>query len=69
MHFVNTKYGPDKITLKYFMVGHTFMSADSFHRRVEQEIKGMKQVCDWNDFFDCVKKAGGAYRCLDSKQT
>ena len=29
----------EKITLKYLSVGHTFMSADNFHRKVEQELK------------------------------
>ena len=46
------------ITLKYFVVGHTFMSADSFHHKVEGEMKKMKNVCDWSDFTRCVQKAG-----------
>ena len=55
---MNTKIGPLTITLKYFAVGHTFMSADSFHRRVEAEMKKMKHVCEWDDFKRCVRKSG-----------
>ena len=61
VHFVNTTHGPVKIILKYFTVGHTFMSADSFHQKVEQEMKTLKQVCDWNDFLACVQKSGCVY--------
>ena len=50
--------GPEKVTLKYFTVGHTFMSADNFHRLVEKELKTMKKVCDWNDFVQCVSNVG-----------
>ena len=55
-NFVNTTTGPIKITLKYFTIGHTFMSADSFHRKVEKEMKDMKEVCDWADFMKCVER-------------
>ena len=41
IHLVNLNRGPDKITLKYFTVGHTFMSADTFHKMVEGEMKKM----------------------------
>ena len=34
----------EKITLKYFEVGHSFMSADSFHHRVEKAAKRMKNI-------------------------
>jgi len=54
---LNAGEGPERITLKYFTVGHTFMSADNFHRLVEKEMKDMK-VCDWKDFVDCVSKVG-----------
>ena len=37
----------DMITIKYFEPGHTFMAADSFHKRVEDEMKKMKQVLDF----------------------
>ena len=43
---VNSEWGPQTITLKYFTVGHTFMSADSFHAKVEKEMNKLKMVCD-----------------------
>ena len=58
VHLVNLPTGPQKVTLKYFTVGHTFMSADSFHHMVEQEMKRMKQVGDWRDFVQCVSRCG-----------
>ena len=33
---VNRIGGPDKVTFKYLEKGHTFMSADSFHAKVEE---------------------------------
>ena len=36
-YFVNTTAGPKSNILKYFTVGHTFMSADCIHARVERE--------------------------------
>ena len=57
-NYVNLNDAPKSITLKYFAVGHTFMSADSFHHRIESEMKKMKDVCDWSDFKKCVQNAG-----------
>ena len=33
------EFNIEKITIRYFTVGHSFMSADNFHRMVEQEMK------------------------------
>ena len=44
----------EKVTLKYFTVGHSFMSADNFHSSVEREMKKMDKVYDFNDFIQCV---------------
>ena len=57
---VNSDDGPERITLKYFISGHTFMSAEVFHREIEKEVKAMGQVCDFIDFLQCVKNAGEA---------
>ena len=46
------------ITLKYFEPGHTFMSADSFHHKVEQCMRQKKRVEDFQDFVDIVEKCG-----------
>ena len=44
------------ITFKYFEPGHTFMSADSFHHGVEQEMRGRPGgvVYDFEDFLSVV---------------
>ena len=34
------------------------MSADSFHKRIEDAMKRMNEVCDWQDFVSCVNHAG-----------
>lgn len=47
----------ETITLKYFEPGHTFMSADSYHHRVEQSMQKKGKVYDFNDFVDAVKNA------------
>ena len=43
-----------KITLKFFESGHTFMSADSAHAEIEEAMKVKKQVFDFRDFVECV---------------
>ena len=48
------------IVVKYFEVGHTFMSADSFHHLVEQGMRKKKNVEDFQDFCDIVDKSGQA---------
>ncbi|KAG5889200.1 hypothetical protein JTB14_000625 [Gonioctena quinquepunctata] len=49
----------DKIIVKYFEAGHTFMSADSFHHRVELAMKRMKnKIYDFDDFCEAVSSAG-----------
>ena len=45
---------PDRITSKYFVSWHTFMSADKFHREIE-EMKAMGKVYDFIDFWQCKK--------------
>ena len=46
----------EDITLKYFEPGHTFMSADSFHHGVEQQIRKcpVGVVYDFEDFVNVV---------------
>ena len=45
----------ETITLKFLEAGHTFMSADSIHADVEKRMKAMKDICDFNDFQNCVQ--------------
>ena len=34
------------------------MSADSFHKSIEDAMRRMNEVCDWDDFVTCVNEAG-----------
>lgn len=44
-------------TLKYLSIGHTFVSADTFHRKLEKELKKWN-VFDFDNFEQCVKNGG-----------
>lgn len=45
----------ETITIKYFEPGHTFMSADSFHHQVEESLKRLKKIYDFEDFVHAVE--------------
>ena len=49
----------ERVTIKYFEPGHTWMAADSFHRSVEQVMKRRKTVYDFPDFEDVISSANG----------
>ena len=55
---VNSVDGPRSICIKYLEAGHTFMSADSFHRIVEQRMKKVGDVCDFHDFTEIINFRG-----------
>lgn len=58
VHMINCNdISAQKIDLKYFEPGHTFMSADSFHHQVEHSLKKKGKVYDFQDFVDCVENA------------
>ena len=60
-HFVNQSSNAfQKIVLRYFEKGHTFMSADSFHKNVEEAMASKKKLYDFSDFVECVNKHGTA---------
>ena len=40
----------ERITIRYFEPGHTFMAGDSFHVKVEGETKRVKNIYDFKDF-------------------
>ena len=46
------------IILKYFEPGHTFMSADVFHHTVEQGMRKMRNLNNFNDFISIVNDKG-----------
>jgi hypothetical protein len=56
------------VTFKYLEAGHTFMSADTIHAGVERLMKAMKNVCDFNDFKECVTKVSKANVLLPTKE-
>lgn len=60
IYIVNSdEINANKIIIKYFEPGHTFMSADSFHHRVELSMKRMKnKIYDFEDFCQAVGTAG-----------
>ena len=55
---VNEEGGPESITVKYLEKGHTFMSADSFHARIEAEMRKKKNLYDFSDFQTVIGKCG-----------
>ena len=48
------------ITSKYLNVGHTFMSADSFHHKVRKEMKRVKNVYHFDDFSKVIGNCANA---------
>ena len=50
--------------LNIWKVG-TLMSADSFHHKVGKEMKGVKNVYDFNDFFKKISNCGNAIAIYD----
>lgn len=59
----------DTITLKYFIKGHTYMSADACHARVEQAFKRKKFVFTEDDLAECISGASAATRTIVIKHT
>lgn len=47
----------EKLEIKFFEPGHTFMSADSFHHQVEMSLKRKRKVFDFADFEECIQKS------------
>ena len=58
----NAKNCLETVTLKYFEAGHTYMSADSFHRRVEKEVLRKGSLYDFQDFVESVDNVGKVFR-------
>lgn len=46
----------NRITIKYFETGHTFMTAGVFHRELELRLKQNLKVYDFQDFASVVRK-------------
>lgn len=63
------------LTLKYFVAGHSYMSADSFHSKVEGQFKHMKNVLNFadivvsqNKYSMCIKYTSKQHRCYNACQ-
>ena len=52
----------ERITIRYFEPGHTFMAADSFHAKVEDEKKRVKNVYDFKDIKSVIDAQGQAVK-------
>ena len=58
LHLVNSKIvATEEVEQKYLKKGHTFMSADSKHKQIQQEMRNIRKIYDFDDFQTCVKKA------------
>ncbi|CAH1106705.1 unnamed protein product [Psylliodes chrysocephalus] len=56
--YINSEYCTTKnITLKYLLTGHTYMAADGLHGKIEQYVKKVGNVEDFNDFAEACNKA------------
>ena len=53
-------YNRNTVTIKYFQKGHTFMTADAFHKTVEDEMRSMKYMYDFSDFEKAINAKGRA---------
>lgn len=62
--FVNSEWGPDEITLKYFEPGHSYMAADSVHGRISTEMKKYPNIYDFDQLLDIIKKSSKKTKCL-----
>ncbi|RUS68512.1 hypothetical protein EGW08_023726 [Elysia chlorotica] len=53
----NPKYEVEKIQLKYFEPGHSFMASDAAHGRIEKQMRNMGKLYDFRDFVEATKGA------------
>ena len=58
MHYINQVNALQSLKIRYIEKGHTFMAADSFHKKVEDAMQQMKKLYDFDDFVDAVNKHG-----------
>ena len=65
--YINSNAGvlPKTVTFKYLETGHTFLSADSFHGLVENNMRRRKNVYNFHDFVTVVQTCGGAPKTVE----
>ena len=57
----NITYNIETITLKYFEAGHSLMSADSFHHRVDKAAKSKINLFNYDDV-EMIEQVGTPIR-------
>jgi len=62
---VNEEDGPQDITLRYLVPGHTHMAADSCHGHIEKALRRKKDVLDMDDLRDVLLDAADGITVLD----
>ncbi|KAK3778587.1 hypothetical protein RRG08_047871 [Elysia crispata] len=65
--YINSNAGvlPQTVTFKYLETGHTFLSADSFHGLVENNMRPRKNVYNFHDFVTVIQPCGGAPKTVE----
>ena len=56
-----------KLTIKYLKAGHTFMSADHWHGKIEEQFRKMDKIYDFDDYDVCISEVGETIKmnCTD----
>ena len=54
---VNSDWGPESISIKYLVKGHTFMGADAVHGNIGNKMKKASIILTYDDFVTLCKKA------------
>lgn len=62
--FVNTEWGPNQITIKYFEPGHSFMAADSVHGNISTEMKKNPNIYDFDQLVKIIENSSKKTRCF-----
>jgi len=62
---VNETDGPQDITLRYLVPGHTHMAADSCHGHIEKALRRKKDVLDMDDLRDVLLGAAEGISVVD----
>ena len=65
--YINSNAGvlPQTVTFKYLETGHTFLSANSFHGLVENNMRPRKNVYNFHDFVTVIQPCGGAPKTVE----
>ena len=62
---VNEPTGPESITIKYLVPGHTFLAADGLHGRIEQTIRKKKNLYDLRDLTEAIEESAKRMQVIE----